>query len=161
MESIWRLTTRLVVLGRPGSGCSTLLKVLANRRDEFHAVEGEVYYNSFSPEDIRLHYRGDVQYCPEDDVHFPTLTVEQTIGFAAKTRVPRARAEGITRKEFWIQITDVLMTLFGLQHVKNTPVGDAALRGVSGGEKKRVSISETLATRNLLACWDKYVSPFC
>ena len=133
---------------------------MANRRDEFHAVEGEVYYNSFTPEDIRLHYRGDVQYCPEDDVHFPTLTVEQTIGFAAKTRVPHARAPGLSRKEFWTQITDVLMTLFGLRHVKGTPVGDAALRGVSGGEKKRVSISEVLATRNLLACWDKYISLF-
>ena len=49
------------------------------------------------------------------------------------------------------------MTLFGLRQVKKTPVGDAALRGVSGGEKKRVSISEILATRNLLTCWDKYV----
>lgn len=56
-----------------------------------------------------------------------------------------------------MEITNVLMTLFGLRHVKNTRVGDAALRGVSGGEKKRVSISEILATRNLLACWDKYV----
>ena len=130
---------------------------MANRRDEFHAVEGEVYYNSFTPDDIRLHYRGDVQYCPEDDVHFPSLTVEQTIGFAAKTRVPRARVQGLTRKQFWMQITDILMTLFGLRHVRKMPVGDAALRGVSGGEKKRVSISETLATRNLLACWDKYV----
>lgn len=130
---------------------------MANRRDEFHAVEGEVCYNSFTPDDIRLHYRGDVQYCPEDDVHFPSLTVAQTIGFAAKTRVPRARVQGLTRKQFWMQITDILMTLFGLRHVRKMPVGDAALRGVSGGEKKRVSISEMLATRNLLACWDKYV----
>ena len=115
-------------------------------------------FDSFTPNDISLHYRGsDIQYCLEDDVHFPTLTVEQTIGFAAKTRVPQARTQGMTRKQFWIHITDVLMTLFGLRHVRKTPVGDAALRGVSGGEKKRVSISETLATRNLLACWDKYV----
>ncbi|KAF8126758.1 ABC-2 type transporter-domain-containing protein [Boletus edulis] len=153
-QGVVRPGEMLLVLGRPGSGCTTFLKVLANRRDEFHAVEGEVCYNSFSPDDIRLHYRGDVQYCPEDDVHFPTLSVEQTIGFAAKTRAPRARVQGMTRKEFWMQITDVLMTLFGLRHVRKTPVGDAALRGVSGGEKKRVSISEMLATRNLLACWD-------
>ncbi|KAG8216186.1 ABC-2 type transporter-domain-containing protein [Butyriboletus roseoflavus] len=153
-QGVVRPGEMLLVLGRPGSGCTTLLKVLANWRDEFHAVEGEVCYNSFSPDDIRLHYRGDVQYCPEDDVHFPTLSVEQTIGFAAKTRAPHARAQGLSRKEFWVEITDILMTLFGLRHVRRTPVGDAALRGVSGGEKKRVSISETLATRNLLACWD-------
>lgn len=41
-----------------------------------------------------------------------------------------------------------------LRHAKNTPVGDANIRGVSGGEKKRVSIAEALATRCLLGCWD-------
>ncbi|KAI9570995.1 ABC-2 type transporter-domain-containing protein [Boletus coccyginus] len=153
-QGVVRPGEMLLVLGRPGSGCTTFLKVLANRRDEFHAVEGEVFYNSFTPDDIRLHYRGDVQYCPEDDVHFPSLTVEQTIGFAAKTRAPRARAQGMTRKQFWKEVSGVLMTVFGLRKVSKTPVGDAALRGVSGGEKKRVSISETLATRNLLTCWD-------
>ncbi|KIJ16544.1 hypothetical protein PAXINDRAFT_113734 [Paxillus involutus ATCC 200175] len=144
----------LLVLGRPGSGCSTLLKVLANQRDEFYAVEGQVHYNSFSPDAIRLHHRGDVKYCPEEDIHFPTLTVEQTISFAAKTRVPHARADGITRKEYWSQVTDILTTLFGLRHVRKSPVGDAALRGISGGEKKRVSISEALATRSLVTSWD-------
>lgn len=39
-------------------------------------------------------------------------------------------------------------------HARDTPVGDASLRGVSGGEKKRVSISEALAARTLLGCWD-------
>lgn len=56
-----------VVLGSPGSGCSTFLKTLANQRGEYHAVEGEVHYDSLSPEDIAKHYRGDVTYCPEDD----------------------------------------------------------------------------------------------
>lgn len=39
-------------------------------------------------------------------------------------------------------------------HVRQTPVGDASLRGVSGGEKKRVSISEALALQSKLTCWD-------
>jgi ATP-binding cassette, subfamily G (WHITE), member 2, SNQ2 len=56
-------------------------------------------------------------------------------------------------------MTDVLTTIFGLRHVKNTPVGDASIRGVSGGEKKRVSISEALATRSLITSWDKCVLP--
>ena len=112
-----------------------MLRVLANWRDEFHAVEGEVCYSPFSPDDIRLHHRGDVQYCPEDDVHFPTLTVEQTIRFAAKMRVPRARAQGLSRME----ITDVLMTSFGLRHVRKTPVGDACItRSLRRGEEKSI-----------------------
>lgn len=53
-----------LVLGRPGSGCSTLLKTLTNQRAEYHAVNGEVHYNALSPEEVEKYYRGDVQYCP-------------------------------------------------------------------------------------------------
>jgi len=148
----------LVVLGRPGSGCTTLLKTLANRRSEYHAITGDVYYDSLTPSQIRQMYRGDVQYCPEDDILFPTLTVDSTVHFAAQTRAPQPRIENQTRREYTRLITDVYTTIFGLSHVKGTLVGDAAIRGVSGGEKKRVSISETLATRSLITSWDKQVS---
>ena len=146
-----------MVLGRPGSGCSTLLKTLANQRKEYYAVEGEVHYNAFTPEEMYAHYRGDVIYCPEDDVHFPTLTVHETLRFAVKTRMPRNLLRGETPEGYVRKLTDILETIFGLRHVRNTPVGDNRIRGVSGGEKKRVSISEALATRYLLGSWDKYV----
>ena len=146
-----------VVLGRPGSGCSTLLKTLANQRGEYHAVEGQVHYDSLSPEVMAKHYRGDLLYCPEDDIHFPTLTVDETLCFAAKTRIPRSRSQGKTRDAYVREMVDVLETLFGLRHAKNTPVGDSSVRGVSGGERKRVSISEALATRAMLGAWDKCV----
>ena len=151
---LYPLTWGLVVLGMPGSGCSTFLKTLANLREEYHSVEGNVYYDSISPDDLKKHFRGDVQYCPEDDVHFPTLTVEQTLAFAAKTRTPHVRAE-VTREGYTKLITDIVITVFGLNHTRNTPVGDASIRGVSGGEKKRVSIAEALATRGSITCWDK------
>lgn len=127
-------------------------------RDEFYAVEGDVHYDSLSPADLKNHFRGDVQYCPEDDVHFATLTVEQTLGFAAKTRAPQVRAEQ-TRKEYSNLVTEILTTIFGLKHAKKTPVGDALIRGISGGEKKRVSIAEALATRGCIGAWDKSVVP--
>jgi ATP-binding cassette, subfamily G (WHITE), member 2, SNQ2 len=146
-------------LGSPGAGCSTLLKTLANQRAEYHLVEGEVHYDSLTPEDISKHYRGDVIYCPEDDIHFPTLTVDETLRFAAKMRAPHVRLEDRSRSSYVTSITDIASTLFGLRHVKNTPVGDAAIRGVSGGEKKRVSISEALTLRSLINAWDKYVFP--
>jgi len=130
------------------------LKTLANMRDEYYAINGEVHYDSLSPSELEKHFRGDVQYCPEDDVHFATLTVEQTIKFAAKTRAPHVRV-GQTREECTSLMTDVLSTLFGLRHARKTPVGDAAIRGVSGGEKKRVSIAEAFATRSCIGAWDK------
>jgi ATP-binding cassette subfamily G (WHITE) protein 2 (SNQ2) len=119
-------------------------------------VEGEVHYDSLTPEDIAKHYRGDVTYCPEDDIHFPTLTVDETLRFAAKMRAPHTRFEDRTRSFYVKNITDIVQAIFGLRHVKNTPVGDAAIRGVSGGEKKRVSISETLTLRSSINSWDKY-----
>ncbi|KAJ6512909.1 pleiotropic drug resistance ABC transporter [Mycena sanguinolenta] len=144
----------LLVLGRPGSGCSTLLKTLANQTDEYHSVSGSVQYDSFSPADIHAHYRGDVQYCPEDDVHFPTLTVEQTLRFAARLRAPQAKARFQTRDEYVESMVEILTTVFGLRHVRGTQVGDNAIRGVSGGEKKRVSIAEALAMRMRIGAWD-------
>ena len=148
-----------VVLGSPGSGCSTLLKTLTNQRADYHLVEGDVHYDSLSPEDIAKHFRGDVTYCPEDDIHFPTLTVDETLKFAAKMRAPHTRFEERSRGSYVTSITDIVQTIFGLRHVKNTPVGDAAIRGVSGGEKKRVSISEALALRSTITAWDKYGFP--
>ncbi|KAI0074337.1 hypothetical protein K474DRAFT_1648129 [Panus rudis PR-1116 ss-1] len=153
-EGVLRPGEMLLVLGRPGAGCSTFLKTLANHREEFYKVEGEVHYDSFTPQEIHKHYRGDVQYCPEDDVHFPTLTVEETLRFAAKTRTPHVRIGGETREEHIDRMVDLVTTVFGLKHVRKSVVGDAAIRGVSGGEKKRVSISESLATVSKLNCWD-------
>ncbi|KAH8110884.1 P-loop containing nucleoside triphosphate hydrolase protein [Phellopilus nigrolimitatus] len=140
----------LLVLGRPGSGCSTFLKTLANQTDDFKHVLGDRYYDSLTPQEVKEGYRGDVIYCPEDDVHFPTLTVEQTIYFAAKARAPRRSV----RSEYHDHITAVLTTIFGLRHVKDFPVGNVSQRSISGGEKRRVSICEALAARALLGCWD-------
>ncbi|KAJ7471522.1 pleiotropic drug resistance ABC transporter [Mycena galericulata] len=144
----------LLVLGRPGSGCSTLLKTLTNQTGEYHSVSGAVHYDSLTPQQIRDHYRGDVQYCPEDDVHFPTLTVEQTLRFAASLRAPQAQARFQSREEYVDTMVEILCTVFGLRHVRDTKVGNNAIRGVSGGEKKRVSIAEALATRMRIGAWD-------
>ncbi|PFH49073.1 hypothetical protein AMATHDRAFT_148472 [Amanita thiersii Skay4041] len=153
-EGVVRPSEMLLVLGRPGSGCTTFLKALSNRRSEYHSIEGEVHYDSLSPAEIHSHYRGDVQYCPEDDVHFPTLTVEQTIKFAAKTRAPNETQTDRICDTFDSTATDILISIFGLGHARHTPIGNAAIRGVSGGEKKRVSLAEVLATRACLAAWD-------
>jgi ATP-binding cassette subfamily G (WHITE) protein 2 (SNQ2) len=48
-----------------------------------------------------------------------------------------------------------MFSVFGLNGVRNTIVGDENFRGVSGGEKKRVSIAEMLSARGRVGCWDK------
>lgn len=50
-----------------------------------------------------------------------------------------------------------LLNAFGMPHVADTKVGDAFVRGVSGGERKRVSLAEHLATNAAISCWDNSV----
>jgi ABC-type multidrug transport system ATPase subunit len=58
----------VLVLGRPGSGCTTLLKTLASYRDGFRSIEGELSWQGWDHKDINGSLRGEVVYAPEDDV---------------------------------------------------------------------------------------------
>ena len=49
---------------------------------------------------------------------------------------------------------DVYMAIFGISHTVDTRVGDDFVRGVSGGERKRVSIAEAALTGAKFQCWD-------
>lgn len=136
----------VLVLGRPGSGCTSFLKVIANQRYGYTAIDGDVSYGPFSAKEFEQRYRGEAVYCQEDDVHHPTLTVAQTLGFALETKVPGKRPGGITAKQFKEKVVDMLLRMFNIEHTKNTIVGDPFVRGISGGERKRVSIAEMMIT---------------
>ncbi|CAI7621495.1 unnamed protein product [Penicillium manginii] len=138
----------MLVLGRPGAGCTTFLKAIANDRGAFAGVDGEVSYGGISAEDQNRYFRGEVNYNPEDDQHFPTLTVWQTLKFSLINKTRKHDRESIP------VIIDALLKMFGISHTKNTQVGNEYVRGVSGGERKRVSIAETLATKSSVVCWD-------
>lgn len=56
----------VLVLGRPGSGCSTFLKVIANQRSGFEEVTGEVTYGGASAKEMGKKFRGEILYNPED-----------------------------------------------------------------------------------------------
>ena len=146
----------LLVLGRPGSGCSTFLKVLANQRFGFESIEGDVTYGGTDAKTMGKHYRGEVVYNPEDDLHYATLSVKNTLEFALKTRTPgkASRNEGESRKDYIKEFLRVVSKLFWIEHTMGTKVGNEFVRGVSGGEKKRVSIAEAMITRASIQCWD-------
>ncbi len=146
----------LLVLGRPGSGCSTFLKVLANQRSGFTSIDGDVTYGGTDSRTMGKHYRGEVLYNPEDDLHYATLKVKETLKFALKTRTPGkdSRNEGESRNDYVKEFLRVVSKLFWIEHTMDTKVGDEIVRGVSGGEKKRVSIAEAMITRASTQCWD-------
>ncbi|KAI9502704.1 ABC-2 type transporter-domain-containing protein [Coemansia spiralis] len=143
----------LLVLGRPGSGCSTLLRVLGNRRKTYRRIEGAVSYGGLTPKEIESHYRGEVAYNQEEDVHFPTLTVRKTLEFAIQCKTPSTRMLK-DRSGYQQEFLDTLLDMYGLKGCADTIVGNAFLRGVSGGERKRVSIAEQVASGASIDIWD-------
>ncbi|KAF2753895.1 ABC drug exporter AtrF [Pseudovirgaria hyperparasitica] len=138
----------MLVLGRPGSGCSTFLKMIANKREGYASVTGDVSYGGISAERQAKQFSGEVNYNPEGDVHFANLTVWQTLKFALLNKTKKRETGEVPT------IITALLRIFGIEHTMYTPVGDEYTRGVSGGERKRVSIAETLATKSTVVCWD-------
>lgn len=59
----------MLVLGRPGSGCTTFLKTVANKRGSFKRVDGDVFYGNMSAKEAE-HYRGIVLYNNEGESSF-------------------------------------------------------------------------------------------
>ncbi|PWY92971.1 hypothetical protein BO94DRAFT_487438 [Aspergillus sclerotioniger CBS 115572] len=142
----------MLVLGRPGAGCTTVLKVIANNRESFEAIQGEVHYGKLRAQEMTGKLKSEVVYSSEDDVHFPTLTVADTLDFALKLRKP-ANEPG-SNAQFSAKYIERLVNALGIGHTKGTIVGDAFIRGVSGGERRRVSLAEAMTVNSTLVSWD-------
>lgn len=163
----------LVVLGPPGSGCSTLLKTVAGETHGIYIGQGselnyqgafinfpktatisDTSHTGISSDHMRTHFRGEAIYTAEVDVHFPMLSVGDTLAFAAMARAPRDLPGDVDTWTYATQMRDVVMAMFGITHTINTRVGDDFIRGISGGERKRVSIAEASLSGAPLQCWD-------
>lgn len=144
----------LLVLGRPGAGCTSFLKVIANIRSGFTKVDGDVNYGGIDPKTFAKHYRGQTCYNEEEDQHYPTLTTKQTLQCALRVKTPGKRLNNETRKDFVDRVLYVLGNMLGLTKQMDTMVGNAVVRGLSGGERKRLSIAEQMCTRSTINCWD-------
>ena len=155
MDGLLKKGSLTVVLGRPGAGCTTFLKTISAHTHGFHIDKNSIIsYDGITPSKIRNNYRGDVTYSAEADIHFPHLTVGQTLEFAARLRTPQNRPHTVSREDYARRVTEVYMAMYGLSHTYNTNVGNDFVRGVSGGERKRVSIAEVSLCGSYLQCWD-------
>ncbi|VVB02481.1 unnamed protein product [Arabis nemorensis] len=122
----------MAVLGASGSGKSTLIDALANRiaKDSLKGsitLNGEVLESSLQ--------KVISAYVMQDDLLFPMLTVEETLMFSAEFRLPRSLSK--KKKKARVQ---ALIDQLGLRSAAKTVIGDEGHRGVSGGERRRVSI---------------------
>ncbi|KAF2789463.1 putative multidrug resistance ABC transporter [Melanomma pulvis-pyrius CBS 109.77] len=139
----------LLVLGRPGSGCSTFLKVIAGETLGLHvSASSRILYDGMPHHRRGDSLKGTSIYLSEHDVHFPELTLGQTLEFAAATQKPSTVSLDTLR------IGHDVATKFKLAAAYNSPVGNAMIRGISGGEKRRTSIAEVFISDCWLQCWD-------
>jgi ATP-binding cassette, subfamily G (WHITE), member 2, SNQ2 len=76
------------------------------------------------------------------------------LGTDRKTPGQNGRLPNVSRKEFTQEVQNLLLRMLNISHTRNTLVGDEFVRGVSGGERKRVSIAEMMATRARVQSWD-------
>ncbi|KAG6606658.1 Pleiotropic drug resistance protein ABC Superfamily [Phytophthora cinnamomi] len=153
--------TMTLVLGQPGSGKSSLLKMLGGRLStdmRTLRVDGEVTYNGIAQGELRARLPQFVSFVDQHDKHLSTLTVKETLEFANTctggklskheeklfsrgTPEQNQQALDVLRATYQ-HYPDVVIRQLGLEACQNTILGDAMLRGVSGGERKRVTTGE-------------------
>ena len=142
--------TMTLILAPPGHGKSTLLRALAGRLFNDPHFGGEVLYNGQSAQQLAkkgVRMRKLLSYVGQTDIHFPVLTVKETLTFAAQNaNASVAQFHDPQLDTMEVERADRLIHLVGLEEAANTVIGNDLLRGVSGGQKKRVTIGELLIT---------------
>ncbi|CAL1385694.1 unnamed protein product [Linum trigynum] len=147
----------MAVMGPSGSGKSTFLDALAGRLTTKVAMAGKVELISSCPagSGTKKKIRSspvtcrDVSYVTQEDVFLGTLTVKETLSFGARLRLP-----GLTKTELDEVIEDT-MAKMGLEECADTTIGNWHLRGISGGERRRLSIGVEILAQPLVLCLDE------
>ncbi|KAJ1561017.1 hypothetical protein HK405_005184, partial [Cladochytrium tenue] len=126
----------MAIMGGSGSGKTTLLNALAGRTTSAD-VSGTVRFNGRPP----AHYirRRAVAYVQQQDSLLPYLSVRDTLRYAARLRLPRS----MSLRDKYAMVEQVILEL-GLKECADTIVGDEWRKGISGGEKRRVSVGVQL-----------------
>eukprot|EP01137_Pigoraptor_chileana_P025804 Opistho-2@95843 len=126
----------LAILGSSGSGKTSLLDVLACRQSG-GTVTGHVTFNGVPVTKSLVREYG--AYVMQDDRLLPHLTVRETLTYVALLRLPKhlPRDQKIRRAE-------IVIAELGLRHVGDSIIGGGHVRGISGGERRRVSIGVQL-----------------
>ncbi|XP_039743215.1 ATP-binding cassette sub-family G member 8 [Pteropus medius] len=127
----------LAIIGSSGCGRSSLLDVITGRGHGGKIKSGQIWING-QPSTPQL-VRKSVAHVRQHDQLLPNLTVRETLAFVAQLRLPRTFSQAQRNK----RVDDVIAEL-RLRQCANTRVGNAYLRGVSGGERRRVSIGVQL-----------------
>ncbi|XP_057424940.1 ABC transporter G family member 22-like [Lotus japonicus] len=139
----------LALMGPSGSGKTTLLNLLGGRISH-PTVGGSITYNDQS---YNKFLKSRIGFVTQDDVLFPHLTVKETLTYAARLRLPKT----FTKEQKEKRALDVIYEL-GLERCQDTMIGGSFVRGVSGGERKRVCIGNEIIINPSLLFLDEPTS---
>ncbi|KAL2457827.1 ABC transporter G family member 25 [Forsythia ovata] len=140
----------LAILGPSGSGKSTLLNALAGRIHHGRGLTGTILSNNQKFTKPILKRTG---FVAQDDVLYPHLTVRETLIFCSLLRLPNSLS-----KKKKISIAESVISELGLMKCENTVIGNSFLHGISGGERKRVSIGHEMLINPSLLILDEPTS---
>ncbi|KAK8922855.1 putative ABC transporter ATP-binding protein/permease [Metarhizium anisopliae] len=144
LSTTFRAGVLNVIMGPSGSGKTSLLNAMAlrlrNSVGTKYRPSGRLTFNGAVPSDSVI--RSVCSYvCQDDDALLPSLTVRETLRFAAGLRLPSF----MSTEEKYRRAEDVLMKM-GLKDCANNVIGSDMIKGISGGEKRRVSIAVQVLT---------------
>nr|QVT92330.1 ABC transporter [Salvia miltiorrhiza] len=157
-----------LLLGPPSSGKTTLLLALAGKLDPTLKVSGRISYNGHEMHEFVP--QRTAAYISQHDLHIGEMTVRETLSFSARCQGVGSRYDmlaELSRREKAANIkpdhdvdiymkaaategdaanvvTDYVLKVLGLEICADTLVGDEMIRGISGGQKKRVTTGEML-----------------
>lgn len=133
-----------IVMGPSGSGKTSLLNLMARRLEDSiftkYQISGNMYLNGSVPSEAVI--RSICAYvCQDDDALLPYLTVRENLYFAACLRLPTHLTK-VEKK----QRAESILVKMGLRDCADNLVGNELVKGISGGEKRRVSIAIQILT---------------
>ncbi|BBH10098.1 ABC-2 type transporter family protein, partial [Prunus dulcis] len=139
----------LALMGPSGSGKTSLLNLLGGRAVQAN-VTGSITYND---QTYSKFLKSRIGFVTQDDVLFPHLTVKETLTYAALLRLSKT----LTKEQKEKRALDVIYEL-GLERCQDTMIGGSFVRGVSGGERKRVCIGNEIIINPSLLFLDEPTS---
>ncbi|KAF5444193.1 hypothetical protein F2P56_036687 [Juglans regia] len=139
----------LAIMGPSGCGKSTLLDALAGRLDSNTRQTGEILINGRK----QVLAYGTSAYVTQDDTLMTTLTVREAVYYSAQLQLPDSMSKSEKKER-----ADMTIREMGLQDATDTRIGGWGVKGISGGQKRRVSICIEILTRTKLLFLDEPTS---
>ncbi|OKL62717.1 hypothetical protein UA08_01367 [Talaromyces atroroseus] len=141
----------MALMGPSGCGKTTLLNLLARRNSSSAKVSGLTMVDSLGIDNAS--FKRISSYVEQEDTLIGSLTVEETLKFSAQLSLPSSISKPQRNER-----VQLLLKAFGIQEQAKTIIGTPIQKGISGGQKRRVSVASQLITSPKILFMDEPTS---